>query len=543
MSVTQPDLMQVPTNEPTDPTTTPPAPRLPMIREPRRIVVYAGLIAVIFDWFFVGNQLGISLPLFTGLLTIGFLYIQWREEDGARLGNIGLLLPALFFAAMAAWRSNGFLTGLNVAATLALLTYLTYTYAGNRLARTGFIGYFLVPLRAWTEAFVQGAQLIGDAVQQVRAKSQRRHLWALLRGLLLAGPILLIFGALLAAADALFANILENTFSFFELERLPEYFLRLLLIGLITWVLSGLVTFALTVGRDEAPVQVLSRFSLAFLGHVEAMTMLLLVDLLFAGFVAVQFGYLFRPVQRIFDEEIGMTFSEAARRGFFELVVVACLSLALIIGLHWLARRDNKRQLRAFNAAASFMIGMVLIILVSAFYRLFLYEVTYGFTQLRLYSHLFIICLAGLLLWTIIVLWSRPQGFASGVFVTAFLFVGLLNLVNPDGFITRQNILRYQGDNGTYLTTLMNRYATSALDGRVSESLDTGYLISLPDDAIPALVKLYDQLPAQEQATISIEFAQRLARFDTEWAEQPWQSFHLGRLQAYHSLQAWATGS
>ena len=543
MSVTQPDLMQAPTNDSTEPVATQPAPRLPMIRAPRRIVLYAGLSAVIFDWFFVGNQLGISLPLFTGLLTIGFFYIQWREEDGARLGNIGLLLPAIFFAAMAAWRSNGLLTALNVAATLALFTYLTYTYAGNRLARTGFLGYGLIPLRAWTEAFVQGAQLLSDAIQQVRANSQRRHLWALLRGLMLAGPLLLIFGALLAAADALFANILANTFSFFELARLPEYFLRLLLIGLISWVLSGLVAFALTVGRDEAPVQLLSRFSLAFLGHVEAMTILLLVDILFASFVAVQFGYLFRPVQRIFDEEIGMTFSEAARRGFFELVVVACLSLALIIGLHWLARRETKGQLRAFNAAASFMIGMVLVILVSAFYRLFLYELTYGFTQLRLYSHLFIICLAGLLVWTIVVLWARPQGFASGVFATAFIFVGLLNLVNPDGFIARQNILRYQGSDSAFLSNVMNRYADSALDGRVSQNLDTTYLISLPDDAIPTLVKLYDQLPAAEQAAIHQELTRRLDWFTVEWPEQPWQSLHLGRLLAYRALQQWAAGS
>ena len=541
MSVLQPNLVE---NETVLPEVESPDPRLPIVKNPRRVVIYATIMALLFDWFFVGKQLGIALPVFSWVLVAGFLYIHWREQESARVGNLFLVLPVFFFAFMVAWRSNGFLTFLNVTASLILLTYLTYTYNGQRLSRHGFLGYFIVPIQAWSESLIEGALIIKDAAQQTnRSDAKRQQLWAIVRGFLLAGPILLIFGALLAAADVLFANVLGNIFETFSLNRIPEYFLRLLLIGFITWVLGGLAVVALKEKKDAEPIRLLSRFSMTFLGNVEAMTMLLLVDLLFASFVAVQFGYLFRPTQRIFDDSFGVTFAEAARRGFFELIVVACLSLGLVLGLHWLSRRDNKRQMISFNLAASFMISMVLVILVSAFYRLFLYEVSYGFTQLRLYSHLFIVCLAGLLCWTIVVLWSRPQQFATGLFVTAFTFVALLNIINPDGFITRQNILRYQPVGDASLSAFLTEYGSSELNGRISQSLDTEYLISLPDDAIPALVEHYDGLSDAEQAVIGMELTFRLERFEQLQQEQQWQSFHIGRLLAYRALQNWSIGS
>ena len=540
MRVLQPDLLEheAPLTEHEAPRT-----RLPMVKSPRRVVLYALAMGLFFDWFFVGHTLGIALPVFTWILITGFLFVHWREQETARLGNIGLAIPILFFSFMAAWRSNGFLTFLNVASTLILLTYLTYTYTGQRLYRHGFLGYFLIPIRTWSESLVEGALVLRDGTEDIRKSIGRwETIYGLLRGLLLAGPVLLVFIALLSAADALFANILGDIFDSF-LYRVPEFFLRVILVALITWVLGGLTVVALQEKKDAEPIRLLSKFNLTFVGNVEAMVIMVLVDILFVSFVAVQFSYFFRPVQRIFDEELGVTFSEAARRGFFELVVVACLSLGLILGLHWLSRRDNKRQMVAFNGAASFMIGMVLVILVSAFYRLFLYEVSFGFTQLRLYSHLFIVCLAGLLCWTVVVLWCRPQQFATGFFVTAFAFVAMLNLINPDGFIARQNILRYQPADGVGLSSFLAHYGSAALDGRISRTLDTEYLITLPDDAIPVMVKHFDELNASDRAALGLEFATRLERFDAERQTQPWQAFHLGRLLAYRALQGWAGSS
>ena len=54
-----------------------------------------------------------------------------------------------------------------------------------------------------------------------------KHLISVLRGVLIAAPILLIFGALFVAADAVFQGIIEQTFNI----RADIVFSHILLIG------------------------------------------------------------------------------------------------------------------------------------------------------------------------------------------------------------------------------------------------------------------------------------------------------------------------
>ena len=52
--------------------------------------------------------------------------------------------------------------------------------------------------------------------------------------------------------------------------------------------------------------------------------------------------------------------------------------------------------------------------LVSAFKRLLLYEMAYGFTEMRIYPHVFMIWLGLLLGWFLVTLWFKPGRFAIG---------------------------------------------------------------------------------------------------------------------------------
>jgi hypothetical protein len=110
--------------------------------------------------------------------------------------------------------------------------------------------------------------------------------------------------------------------------------------------------------------------------------------------------------------------------------------------------------------------------MVSAFKRLLLYENAYGFTVLRLYSHIFIIWLAAvfiLLLYKIFI--NRRENIFIIYFLTSvILFLMFVNLLNPDAFIAKQNIQRY--------------YNTG--------KLDVFYLTQLSDDAIPETIKVLD---------------------------------------------------
>ena len=110
------------------------------------------------------------------------------------------------------------------------------------------------------------------------------------------------------------------------------------------------------------------------------------------------------------------------------------------------------------------MVGLVLVILASAMKRMALYESAYGYTHLRVYTHVFMVALAGVLVWRAVTLWWRPERFAIGAFVGALGFLAALNVLNPDAFIARGNLARVRGG-----SALDESYMVSLVRGRRAE--------------------------------------------------------------------------
>ncbi len=71
---------------------------------------------------------------------------------------------------------------------------------------------------------------------------------------------------------------------------------------------------------------------------VEVTIILGLLDVLFLGFVAVQGSYLFGG-DRLIASQADLSYADYARRGFFQLVAVAGLSLPVLL---WLARNCDR---------------------------------------------------------------------------------------------------------------------------------------------------------------------------------------------------------
>ena len=84
--------------------------------------------------------------------------------------------------------------------------------------------------------------------------------------------------------------------------------------------------------------------------------MLVAVDLLFAAFAVVQVVYLFGGTDTL--ATIGMTYSDYARQGYFQLVGVVALAGLLLIGAHEIAGR--RRGLLAAGLALLVLTGVIL---------------------------------------------------------------------------------------------------------------------------------------------------------------------------------------
>jgi len=338
---------------------------------------------------------------------------------------------------------------------------------------------------------------------------------AILRGLLIAFPIVLVFAGMLAEADPVFDQALGKFLDFFNIENLGEYIFRAFLISFIAYIVLGVYLHAFYKNHDESFTDDRPQWLKPFLGITESVIVLGSINLLFLAFVAIQFQYFFGGESNI--NLAGFTYAEYARRGFGELVAVAIFSLLLFMGLSFITKKEGKSAHQVFSILGFVLFALVTVILVSSFQRLLLYEKAYGFTRLRAYTHVFMIWLGGLLLAvSLLELFRKQRYFALAALVAGIGFITTLDLINIDALIVKQNVSRYQE----------------------GETLDIAYLASLTVDAVPTLVDLYQSSPAAEKEVLSGVIACHAElNYRYDYADDPdqrysWLSFHFSRLSA-----------
>ena len=165
------------------------------------------------------------------------------------------------------------------------------------------------------------------------------------------------------------------------------------------------------------------------LGAAEALVVLVVIDAVVGLFVGLQVAYLFGGQSTLVAA--GMTYSDYARRGFFELVAAACLAGAVVVVLEATVARRSRPYLVALLG----LLALTAVVLVSAALRLRLYQDAYGWTELRLYVLTTIVSLAvALVLMTGARRWpDRMRWLGHGLAVIGVVALVALNLVAPVG--------------------------------------------------------------------------------------------------------------
>jgi len=491
------------------------------IKNITRIGLVALFIAWSFDQLFWGKFPGVSFLVFTLLCLGAGLILTWTERRSPRTPALLLLIPILFFALVTVVRLEPFTRLVGFGLTLSLMFILTLSWLGGGWWRYNLRDYIYnsfswigVVIARPARAYARRRSNRPDPNVAPAAGTRRstgRILLSILLGIVIALPLLIFFGALLASADPVFGRELNTLLEVLRLENLMEYGFRLAYILALGYILSGVLIYALLASRRERVSRDAVPLIPPFLAWVTTGTILLSVNLLFLIFVAVQFRYFFGGAVNIGID--GMTYAEYARRGFAELVIVACISLVLFLSLSAFTRRAPKWPRRIFSGLGLGLVGLVLIMLGSAFQRLFLYESTFGFSRLRTYSHTFMVWL-GVLLVAIMVLeiLGKLNYLPLALITVGVGFGASLAMLNVDGFIVRQNVAR-------------------AARGH---ELDTIYLTSLSDDAVPSLFAVLsaDDLPQAVQDQVRSVLACRKAIQGDKPRPGFWGSFHLSHWQA-----------
>ena len=485
---------------------------------PAVLLSLALLFGLLAQALFYRSALGINV----GISAIVILAAAYRlRPSGTPIDRLDRWIApsAVVFGLLPALRVDLMLLLFDVPAAFVLVTMAVVSFSGVPLTRRAADLLVILGLVVVGRIVAGGALLLAALPDLGRPLARRSggRIASVGIGIALAFPFLLVFALLFASADAVFSSAVGNVFDFRKWS-IGELIGRMLLAATFTWVAGGLFLLAGR-GAETTMSPVLPRLR-GLLSSTAGATTLIAVDALFVFFVGLQIAYLFGGIDTL--NATGLSYSTYARRGFFELIAVAVLAGGLLFAVELVV----SRRTRFYVGAALTLAVATLVIVVSAAYRIQLYQLAYGWTEQRFYA------LAG-------IAWLGAGGACAAVLVGrnatrwlphAAALVGLavaiaVNIIGPSAYVARQNLERVTNP--------------TALPADASRGLDAQYLATLGDGALPTLVEYLPRLAESDREALGFTLGM-FALYGRDLSPGAFPGFSLDREHARQALLALA---
>lgn len=475
---------QTPPGQPWPPPVKQPEPWFAAIRPTRReparaVTLWCALATALLSALLLGDGLGVNLLIVAVPAALAAFFAARAAGRRLRPVTAAWAVGGLALLVVPALRDAGWPTFLAVVSALAVGSIALHggrTWPGVLLGSVGVLDSLVTgPVWGWRGL-------------RERADGSRGRWGPVLRASAVATVLVLVFGALFAGADAAFADLLGELTPDVSGIDAPWRFL-LFLVGL-----AGALAAAHTAAAPLRWDRLTLRQGRAR-GRAEWALPLIVLDLLFAAFIAVQLAVLFGGYDKVL-RETGLTYAEYARQGFWQLLWATLLTLVVIgLALRW-APREGARDRALVRAVLGTLCVLTLVVVASALRRMDLYVDAYGLTRLR-------ISVAAMELWLGLVLvliiaagLLGSRWLPRAVVGSAAAAVLAFGLASPDALVAERNVERFES----------------------TGKIDVGYLRDLSADAVPAL----DALPEPVRSCALRQIERDLRETDQAWYDTSW---------------------
>lgn len=396
----------------------------PLLGQVRQKFEITGLLSLIFGSLFTFSfyeaGMGINAFFFTGVMVILLIIAMKQFAISMKSTTYLYYGAALLLGLSSSLTANGSIQAMNTVGTIFLLN-LSLLHQLHEDGKWEFaehfgkmIGMLFYGLASIPMPFVDGVRFM----KRTRFFKNDRVRNVFL-GLLLSVPILWLLIVLLSGADMLFSDLTIKIFAtFFS----PTIFVIaiMILFGFFSCycILCGA---AAQTGKKE-------RTGYKKGNSAIAETVMLLICVVYAVFCGFQFLYLFAG--GFFALPDGITFSEYARGGFFQLLAVTIINVALMVMCTTFFEES-----RLLHILLTLMTACTYIMIFSAGYRMLLYVDAYKLTFLRLLVLLALVIISLVLLGVIISVYKKNFPlFRYSVAVITICYLGF-SLARPDYWI------------------------------------------------------------------------------------------------------------
>ncbi|MCB2290078.1 DUF4173 domain-containing protein [Clostridium sp. CS001] len=424
------------------------------------------ILAIIYETFFDGKQSGVSIPIFY-IMFMGFFLWSVREKVRFKK-NTGfiMVIATLLIALNYSIHSNSILNFINgiMIVTLTLVSTMLIRYENMKWDNPNLINtVFQRVIKAIPENIDKPFIFIKSRLASKDKKEMSSTKKSIIRGLIISIPLLIVVLILLTSADMVFKNYIANFFDGFQFLSIGKVINQLIVI-IVAFVIMFSYVWSFKYNCDESG----NRKTDIKWEPVTILTIIFMINIVYLLFSIVQFSYLYGGGSNVLPSQF--TYSEYARKGFFELVAVTIINFVILLSSMNFIKKSSKAVNIISNVFLTILVAFTLNMLFSAHYKMSLYEQIYGFTYLRIFVHLFMLMLFMLLMVLVIGIWNRRMPLNKVLIVIILGMYILLNYINVDKVIAEKNIDIY--------------YKT--------QKIDVFYLKNLSYDAIPEILRLKD---------------------------------------------------
>jgi len=400
-----------------------------------------------------------------------------------RPAAVALGLAAVAFIPWLGFRMSPWLTSINLLAACGLLLASLGLPAAGSLKVS--VVHHLARLARSAGGLPLGPLHLAHEVQRTTTTGRSGAFRRLLPSALVGVAAMSAGLAILASGDALLA-------SFFDVGGLAGEFVTRLLAGI-----CGAVAFAVLIGAIHVPG---SSDAAPRTWSAPAMPTLFGIgglSIAIGAYAATQISAAVLGAEFV-QGRTGLTYAQYARGGFFQMVVVALVSVAAI-GLARGVMRTTPESTRHLRTGAAALTVGVVVTVVSAVVKLDVYADTFGLTMLRVYTVVFA-CWLGLFAILAFATLLRPTAswFAPVLLSSVCLGAFGMNVANPERIVVEHNLDRAES----------------------TGKLDVGYLQSLSLDAAPTILSRLDTIDAVYELPLgrsSVEVVDASEMLERQW--------------------------
>lgn len=447
------------------------------------------LYALIYTVCLYKNTDGIAVVVWV-LATLGFVYAVFGifgtvpKKDSIVVAAVMCLLGISTFLT-----GNRWIISMNYCAVFLLLVVLLLHNFGSD--GEWDMGKYLAEIavavcgavRFFTRPFLDGSAYYRNKERKMRGTAQYVAV-----GAAVAVPCLCLLGTLLMSADMVFADMVQNMF---VKVRIPNH-----IAGILFMVVFGFFSSYCGVRFVEKHAVEITVADQKTGEPLIALTAALPVAALYLVFCTVQIAYLFVGNMQLPE---GVTYGNYARSGFFQLLIVCIINLALV-----LAVKKHFKEHRLLNIVLLVISGCTFLMTASSAWRMILYIRAYRLTFLRV-GVLVALAVITLLLAGVVRMIVRPQfpllKYGIAVVTAAYL---LFSFSHVDYFIASYNLTHAVGDPAS------------------APQLDYGYIFSLSTDAAPAIADYIERT-----GDVSSWYMDYCSIHSDEMSDRPVRNFNL----------------